>query len=125
MPGRGGKDELKSFTFEPNTPLEMPQDYALRFLEIDPAFIVRNSKGAIIRPRNQADPKDRVVTVKPHEMVVPLTAVLKQHLFEIAQTLPGGDRYTSVEKVDREELEEFIITGGKVDEDDLIDDEDA
>lgn len=121
-----GKMDFREFTFKPGEHKEMPQEQALLFLEIDPSFVVRNSRGAIIRPRSHKSPGDRLVEVKAHEMVVPLTAVLKTYLVEIAQTLPGGERFAgNPESFPREEIEEFIITGGKVEDEDLLDDEDA
>lgn len=123
VPGKGGKDVKQDFTFNPGERKSLAQDIALRFLEIDPAFVVRNTNDQIIRPRHMGDPKDRMVLVKAHEIVVPLTAVLKTHLFEIARELPGGDRWNSVDTLNREDLEEFIITGGKVEEEDLVEDE--
>lgn len=119
VPQANGRYQIRAFTFKPNTPVKMTQSEALIFLDIDPCFRVRNTKGQIVRPRRAAQKGDREVIVAPHEVVVPVTAVLKEALYEMARSMPGGDkRFTDYSSAQRPDLEEFIISGGVVEEDD-------
>lgn len=119
-----GKVQLVPFTFQPGEKKEVSQDIALIFLEIDPSFRVRNRLGQIIRPKAAGGPGTRMVQVKVNEAVVPLSAVLQVHLFEMARALPGGKQRFRGKSQDfpKRDLEEFIITGGAVSDD--ADDED-
>lgn len=120
VPQPNGKVQNKTFTFRPGEPLKMLQEHALLFLDISPAFKVRNSLGQLVRPRKFSKGETRTVTLKPHEVVVPVTHVLKGVLHEMARMIPGGaERFTKDEGFyKRHELEEFIISGGKVEDDD-------
>lgn len=119
IPQANGKFQHKEFSFAPNERKKMSQETALLFLDISSAFRVRNSKDQIVRPRRSGKGEgERTVTLKQHELVVPVTAVLKEALYDIARNLPGGEsRFTDWAKTNREDLEEFIISGGLIDED--------
>lgn len=119
IPQPNGKVQLKTYSFGPGERVQMLQDTALLFLDVSPAFRVRNSLGQIVRPRKFGKGESRTVTLKPHEVAVPVTHVLKGVLYEMCKIIPGGrDRFTKEEGYyKREELEEFIISGGKVEED--------
>lgn len=109
-----GKKQLISHEFKPGVPLRMPQELALIYLEIDKSFIVRNSLNQIVRARKFSEGSARTVTLKPHQVVVSVTQVLKPVLLGMARGLPGGEeKFTQEEGMyPREELEEFIISGG-------------
>lgn len=119
IPQMNGKIQLRPFIFEPGKPVRMAQDTALLFLDIAPSFRVRNSLGQIVRPRKFGKGDSRTVTLRPHEVVVSVTQVLKPVLHEMARALPGGsDRFTKdTGYYERTELEEFVVSGGRVDED--------
>lgn len=117
--GAPGKFTLKQFRFHPGKTLSMSQEEALIFLEIDRSFRVRNSNGQIVRPRYSSTDGNRTVTLKQHEMVVPVTAVRKEHLYDVARQMPGGrERFKDYGAVNRVDLEEFIVAGGIQPQDD-------
>lgn len=120
IPMPNGKKQPKKYTFQPGKPTQMLQETALLFLDVSPSFRVRNSKGQIVRPRKFSKGETRTVTLKPHELVVSVTQVRKEVLYDLARTMPGGsDRFAKGEgHYPREDLEEFVISGGKVEEDD-------
>lgn len=122
LPQPNGKVQLKPFTFKPGMALKMPQEVALLFLDVAPSFRVRNTRGQIVKPRKFGKGEDRNVTLKPHEVAVSVTQVLKPVLYDMAKAMPGGaERFTKEAGIySREELEEFVISGGKVDDDDEI-----
>lgn len=120
IPQPNGKQQPKTFVFKPGEATKMLQETALLFLDVSPAFRVRNSKGQIVRPRKFSKGEERTVTLKPHELVVSVTQVRKEVLWDLARTMPGGqDKFGKGEGFyPREDLEEFVISGGKVEEDD-------
>jgi len=122
VPQPNGKIQVKAFKFKPGEPTEMAQDLALLFLDISPSFRVRNSNGQIVRARKFGGGSERIVTLKPHEVVVSVTQVLKPVLYDMARAMPGGSEVfpDDVGHVSREQLEEFVISGGKVAEDDDV-----
>lgn len=119
VPQSNGKLQLKSFTFKPGKRLPLPQDIALLFLDISPNFKVRNSRGQVVRPRKLADGEYRTVQLRPDEVVVSVTQVLKPVLLEMARNMPGGEERFSTQPgdINRIDIEEFIITGGVLGED--------
>lgn len=115
VPQPNGKFQLTKYRFGPGEKVSLPQPIALLFLEIDPSFRVRNSHEQIVRSRRSIEGGERKVSLKQDEMVVPVTWILKNKLLEIARDLPGGRETfkNDVNQVNRVDLEEFIIAGGK------------
>lgn len=114
-----GKVQIKKFNFEPGVPLVLDRAIALIFLEVSEAFRVKNSQGQIVRPKRYREAGVRKVDVGPTEIVVDVKYVVKQKLWDLAREMPGGmERFPSEHnKIERIELEEFIISGGKIEED--------
>lgn len=113
-----GKEVLKSFTFKPGERKPFPQDRAIKMLRAE-CFIVRNSRNHQIMLRGEAgdNPGERTVVVQPHELVVPVTAVLKDYLAQIAATLPEWEKVLGRDmgSWSREDLEEFVISKSMAD----------
>lgn len=123
VPQPSGKLQIHKFEFHPGRPTKMPQEIALLFLDIAPTFRVRNSRGQIVRPRKFGSGTDRTVVLRPHELAVPVTGVLKEYLHEIARAMPGGLEKVPADNRDisRQDLEEFVISGGATAEEDEAD----
>lgn len=119
IPQPNGKIQHATFKFLPGARKEMTQEIALLFLDVAPSFRVRNSQGQIVRPRKFDKGEIRTVTLRPHELAVSVTQVLKDVLFEIARNMPGGQAAFPKDSgyYERVVLEEFVITGGRVEED--------
>lgn len=119
IPQENGKYQLKTLKFLPGKAYKMPQEHALLFLDISPDFRVRNSTGQIVRPRKFSEGESRNVTLKPHEVVVSVTQVVKEVLWDMAAGMPGGrEKFPKGPgHYARTDLEEFVISGGVVKED--------
>lgn len=121
IPQPNNKLQYKTFKFLPGKAVAMPQEIALLFLDVAPTFIVKNSLGQVVRPRKFSDGAPRTVTLRPHEVAVSVTQVLKPVLYEMARNMPGGaEKFPAGHdgEVSRQVLEEFIISGGAVELDD-------
>lgn len=113
---RRGEVIWTDFTFKAGERKKFPKSIALRILMLDPAWRVRNTKDQIVVPRKPkgSNSDDRTVVLGPDEFVCKVDHILKNRLEEMAEEIPGWQEHLGADlnKVKREDLEEFVVAGG-------------
>ena len=104
---------IKRYALTANEATEMPMDHALKFLR-DPAFIVKNAKGEIIKPLASKDVATHV-PVPGGFVLAEWEELSKEALYVRCKVLPGSENIKET-KTPKAQMIEFLkaVEKGKV-----------
>ena len=98
---------LKRYALKADEPTEMPLDHALKFLR-DPAFIVKNAKGEVIKPLASKE-KTTHIQVPEGFVLAEWEELSKEALYVRCKVLPGSEDIKET-KTPKAQMIEFLKT---------------
>lgn len=104
---------VRTFTFKPNEGLELPYVIAMKFLKTEAFRCVDKEGNPIAYHRQPKQPEElgagEKFVLADHQTVADYHELTNMALFQRCVEMPGGERFASGQKPDREGMIAFII----------------